>query len=177
MPTTTIEKTCAIDGCTDPAVNGWGHRWCAIHDEEQEIEYDLTLDATSYGNTDTVHQLATSAAENALSSYGNGEWGYLLLNSARASLIGVGAALNALDTAGHLVPEGATVTQQWQAVTDAGDPVTEPMDGDTLLDWMKSRGLADGEHLVTIRTVVTPVPRDLVRPDLAPAAAPAEGGF
>lgn len=179
MPDTLV-RTCAEPDCTEPATHGPGHtiRFCAAHFEDRELEYDLTLDASSYGHTDVVQQLAEQAAHAALVGFENGEHGDLLLNASRAALLATTAALRALEDAGHLVPEGATVTKRWQAFSDHGLQLTLPMDADEFEHWMKARGLLADEHIVTLRTIATPIPREATKPQpLAEPAVPAEVDF
>jgi hypothetical protein len=163
------KSICVEDDCTEPAVAGWGTLWCTKHDEDHEVEY---------GHTDTVQQIAADAAEGRLQHYTSREdpGDLVCIDAARASYIATTSALQALDAAGHLVPEGATVTKQWQAVTDDGASLTAPMDDGAFEQWMKTRGLRTGEHVVTLRTISTPVPRELVVPVLQPAAV-GEGAF
>lgn len=122
--------------------------------ELRELELELIIDASAYGHTDHVHRIACEAAG----------------DERAATLI-----LEALDTAGHLVPEGATVTQQWRVVA-GGERVTEPMDVEEFTRWVQLNGLADDHEIVAIRTIESPIPREATRPTMAPVAAD-EGAF
>lgn len=136
--------------------------------EDRELEYELTIDASSYGHTDVAQQLAEQAAAAALASYGNGD---LTLSSGRAALIATTAALRALEAAGHLVPEGATTTQMWVVMSRDNRPLTLPLDADGLRDYMLDPGLGDTDHVDTIRTIVSTIPREATRPQPAPELA------
>lgn len=145
------------------------------HDlEKSEIEYELTIDASTYGHTDQVQQMAEQAAAAALRSYENGEHGDLLLNAARAALVATNAALRALDAAGHLVPEGESV-QRWVVMSRDNRPLSLPLDADELRQYVTQTGLADTDHVDTIRTIVSTIPREATRAQ--PAAPVGEGEF
>ena len=137
--------------------------------EEREIEFDLIVDASSYGHTDAVQQIAETAVHAALVSFENGEHGDLLLNAGRTALIATTAALQALDAAGHLVPEGAKTSMGWRAMTEAGEQLTTVLGGEDFRGWMIERGLRGGEHVEAHRTVVVPIPREVTALHEAPA--------
>mgnify|MGYP003583266586 CR=1 FL=1 len=137
--------------------------------EKREIEFDLIVDASSYGHTDAVQRIAETAVHAALVSFENGEHGDLLLNAGRAALIATTAALQALEDGGHLVPEGTSTTVGWRAVTDDGHVLTTVLEADEFRDWMVSRGLREGEHVEAHRTVVVPIPREVTALHEAPA--------
>lgn len=141
--------------------------------EERELEYELTIDASTYGHTDRVQQVAEQAAAEALKGYENGEHGDLLLNAARAALIASTAALRALDEARHLIPEGETV-QRWVVMSQDDRPLTLPLDADELRTYMVEKGLADTDRVDTIRTIVSGIPREATQPH---APVKAEGDF
>ena len=141
--------------------------------EERELEHELTLDASGYGHTDHVQQIAEQAAAAALKSYENGEHGDLLLNSARAALIATNAALRALDDTGHLVPEGASTAKAWVVMSRDERPLTLPLDADGLRDYMVNTGLRDTDRVDVIRTVVSTISREETRAHQDPQPAPA----
>jgi len=144
--------------------------------EEREIEYELTLDASGSAHTDTVHDVAVNAICGVLEPRESGPAGDLMVNAATAALIAGNAALNALDDAGHLIAEGTIVHKRWQAMSDDGEVVTDEMDEDQLHEWMTTRGLRDGEHIVYLRTLSSVIPREATRPQPAPVFAPAVPG-
>lgn len=132
--------------------------------EERELEFDLTMDASSFGYTDQAHDIAVGAAEAALTRWENGQRSALLLTTERAAQIAVTAALRALDEAGHLLPEGATVTRSWRIRNILGSHDTRLLDAAELEEYMHEVGLEDGEEVDVIRTIVTPIPREATRP-------------
>lgn len=140
--------------------------------EERELEYELTIDASTNGHTDLIQQIAETAAAASLKGYENGEYGDLLLNAGRAALIATNAALRALDEAGHLLPEGER-TQMWVVMSRDNRPLTLPLDADALRQHMTDVGLAETEHVDTIRTIVSSVPREATRAQPDQRAVPA----
>jgi len=158
--------TCQEPGCDQPATQGTSTRliWCGTHAEERELEFDIAIDASSVCHDDVVQRIAEQAAATALHGFENGDVGDLLLNSSRAALIATGAALRALEDAGHLIPDGATVERHWRARAENGAHLTGDMDADEFESWMKTRGLFDGEYLEVLRTVATAIPREVIKP-------------
>lgn len=140
--------------------------------EDRELEHELTLDASSYGHTDLVQQIAEAAAAAVLKEHENGEHGDLLLNSARAALIATTAALRALDEAGHLVPEGSASVQTWFVMSSDQEIVAGPLDASDFETYMLRVGLADGEYIDTVRVIRSTIRREDTRPQ--PAAPPAD---
>ncbi len=132
--------------------------------EDRELEYELTLDAASTGHTDHVQAIAEQAIDAALARFEHGEAGDLMLNAARAALIAATAALRALDAEGHLVPEGASVAQMFVVMSDDEKPLTVPMTAEELGKYMADTGLPDTARVDSIRTVITPIPREATRP-------------
>ena len=142
--------------------------------EERELEHELTIDASSYGHTDIVQQIASDAAAASLKSYENGEHGDLLLNAGRAALIATNAALRALDAAGHLVPEGSVCVQTWFVMSADAEIVAGPLEASAFENYMLRVGLADGQYVDTIRVIRSTIPRKDTMPQ--PAAQPTNVG-
>lgn len=135
---------------------------CAVHQEIREIELDLAREAAALCHDDIAQELTDQAVADALRPLGD------TLPSSRAVTIAVSAALRALEEEGLLLPGRATTTRAWRAVADDGALLTDLMTDDQMEEWMLTRGLRDGEHLETVRTVTTPIPRELLAP--APTA-------
>lgn len=141
--------------------------------EERELEYELTLDASTFGHTDRVQQIAEQAAIAALEVYEDDAHGGLPLTAERAASVAITAALRALDDANHLVPEGLN-RQRWVVMSSDERPLTIPLTAEELREHMTQNGLGDRDRVDTIRTVISTIPREATRP--APAQS-TEAGF
>jgi hypothetical protein len=169
-----MPSTCAETGCTQTVAPSWGSLWCAMHDEEHLIVFELMRDAADAAHTQVVHELTVGAIDKRLQHFvARDDVGDLAnINAARAALLAANAALGALEDGGHLVPEGARTERRYQVAAD-GEPVTELLTPDGFEAWMKQNTLPASHDVLVHRTIVTTIPR-LLPAAFIETAAPAE---
>lgn len=173
-----MTDTCTEPTCAEPATTGWGSRWCATHDEEHLIVFELMRDAADAGHTQTVHQLTVDAIDKRLQHFeARDDVGDLAnINAARAAILAANAALSTLEERGHLVPEGATAERRYQVVLD-GTPVSDQLTGDEFEAWMKEHDLLAEHDVLVHRTITTTIPRLLPAAFIEPALPVPEDAF
>jgi len=134
--------------------------------EGRDIMLDLALDAAGCAHTDTVQRIAEEAIAEALERFENGQHSSLLMTAQRAAAVAATAALRALEQAGHLVPETASVTLSYQVVGDDGTD-TDQMDEAEFSAYMLTNDLTAGQVIEVTRTVTTIIPAEAVLPDVS----------